>query len=229
MNWFARFKKCPYYTWVYLTGAVLTFVNGVWLKNVYLAQACLFVLYCILFYKGVHILIAYRRTKQRAYQSIEKSLFAKTYRTFRLRVLGFWLAFAALCVVAKFVLKLNHDYFYCCTYFFLLLDRLFINVRCLLRTFCDPKSKVVLCCCGCPCRGWDLLMIHTPLLFALQYQAVLENALIATSSIVAAVSMFCWEKAKYSVVVAKKKCAGPCNLSLCRENLHESRPVALFK
>ncbi len=218
MNCFVKLRQYPWYMWAYLLGTVLTLTNYAFLKNTYIATFCLFALYCVLFYKGVHILISYKRTEQKGYQSVDKKQFAAKYNPFRVKVLLFWLAFVALCIFGKFVARIEHYYFYSCTYFFLLLDRWFINVKCWLRAFSDTKKQVVQCCCGCPCRGWDLMMIHTPLLFALEYQALFENALIAVSSIIAAVSMICWEKAKYSVVEVKKKCPRPCNLSLCREN-----------
>lgn len=220
MNAFFKFNQYQNYTWVYLIGAVLTLVNGIWFQNAYLMYACLFLLYCILFYKSLHILVAYRQAANKGYQKVDAKAFAATYNPFRLRVSLFWLAFILLCFFSKFVLQLDDYYFYSGTFFFLLLDRWFINIKCLLRLFSDPKKKIVQCCCGCPCRGWDLMMIHTPLLFALEYQAVLENAFVAVSSIIAAVSLLCWEKAKYSLVVVKTQCATPCNLTLCRENLH---------
>ncbi len=218
MNVFVKFKKYQNYTWVYLIGAVLSLANGLFFQNKTTASACLLLLYCILFYKSAQVLIASRRAAAKAYPRAAAHDFAQKYNPFRLRVLLFWLAFALLCVIGKFVWQLESYYFYSCTFFFLLLDRWFINIKCLLRLFCDPRKKIVECCCGCPCRGWDLMMIHTPLLFALQYQAVLENAFVAVSSIIAAVSLVCWEKAKYSLVVVKAQCATPCNLSLCREN-----------
>ncbi len=218
MNLFAKFKRYQNYTWVYLIGAVLTLANGIWFQNAEVSYACLFLLYGILFYKSAHVLVAYRRAGKKEYERVEAKAFATKYNPFRLRVSLFWLAFIVLCLVGKFVWHLNDYYFYSCTFFFLLLDRWFINIKCLLRLFSDPGKKIVKCCCGCPCRGWDLMMIHTPLLFALQYQAVLENAFVAVSSIIAAVSLLCWEKAKYSLVMVKAQCATSCNLTLCREN-----------
>ncbi|MFI3169450.1 MAG: hypothetical protein R3Y06_05875 [Faecalibacterium sp.] len=218
MNCEIKVKSYQSYTWIYALGAVLTLVNGLLLQNKYISKICLFVLYLILFYKSVQILIHYNRTEKKQYQSIDKKQFANRYSPFRLRVLLFWLAFAALCVVAKFAMALEYHYFYSCTYFFLLLDRLFINVGCPLRFFSDPQKETVLCCCGCPCRGWDLLMIHTPLLFALHAQALVQNSVIMLSSALAAISFLCWENAKYRLVENRKKCPTSCNLSLCKEN-----------
>lgn len=221
MDCVMKFKQYRYYRWVYLMGSILVLVNGVLLQNMYITNFYLTLLFCILFYKSVHILIRYQKVEAKAYPRIEQTEFIKKYKTFRIRVLLFWLAFVVLCVVGKFVAQIEHWYFYCCTYFFLLLDRLFVNVVCLLRKFSDHKGEVVLCCCGCPCRGWDLMMIHTPLLFALQKQGGVENILICLASILAVISIICWEKKKYSLVEIKRKCKKSCDLQLCRENKNE--------
>lgn len=216
-NWIVKFRQYEYYRWVYIIGTVLTFVNCTFVQNVYVTRLSLLVLYGILSYKGIHILMRYRKIENK-FEKADKVAFGETYHPFRFRVAMFWLAFVVLCVLGKFVVKIDHRYFYCCTYFFLLLDRLFVNVGCLLRKFSDPKGDMVICCCGCPCRGWDLMMIHTPLLFALHQQGMMENTCICLSSVIAMISMVCWEKQKYSLVEVRKKCIKACNLTLCREN-----------
>lgn len=210
-------KSYPWYMWVYAVGTIVTLINCRFFQNTILFHLSLVVLYGILFYKGIHILHCYRHSQHR-YSPIDKADFAQTYRPFRIRVSLFWLAFIALCVVAKWVVSIDAAYFYSCTYFFLLLDRLFVNVGCLLQKFSDMHPKVIQCCCGCPCRGWDLMMIHTPLLFALQSQAIVENSLICLSSALAAIALYWWEKTKYSLVEVRGKCANACNLTLCREH-----------
>lgn len=205
------------YRWVYILGAGVTFVNALFLHNALLSTVSLVVLYGILFYKGIHILRCYRQTN-RQHASMDKAVFTKTYRVFRVRVALFWLAFIALCVTGKFIFHMARGYFYCCTFFFLFLDRWFVNVICLLQKLSDPRGTVVLCCCGCPCRGWDLMMIHTPLLFALEHQNMLENALILLSSALAVASFFCWETHKYHLVEVRKKCPVACDLQLCKEH-----------
>lgn len=178
---------------------------------------CLLVLFFILTYKGIHILIRYKKTETK-YPKQQKQEFNKKYTQFRIRVALFWLAFIALCILGKFVFHLMSWCYFCCTYVFLITDRLFINVGCLLQNFSDPKKKVVICCCGCPCRGWDLLMINTPLLFALNCHELIQNIFIIISTILAVVTMIFWEKGKYHLVEVRKKCKKPCNLSLCREH-----------
>ncbi|WP_317855544.1 hypothetical protein [Chakrabartyella piscis] len=217
-NCFAKFREYRYYRWVYVMGTICTFVNGMWLHNTQLFYLSLVVLYCILFYKGIHRIISYQKAEEKNYPSVTKKEFAKKYQPFRIKVFLFWLAFIVLCTVGKFVAQIEHWYFYSCTFFFLFLDRFFVNVYCLLRKFSDPKGEDVICCCGCPCRGWDLLMIHTPLLFALEPQMILENRVIYISSGIAFLSILYWEKSKYALVEVKKMCAKACNLSLCREN-----------
>ncbi len=213
-----RFKGYQSYVWVYIIGTVLTLINGLIFQNTYLSIFSLVMLYGILFYKGLHILMCYKKTEHR-YQRVQREAFAQKYRTFRIRVALFWLAFVALCIIGKFVLQMDKLYFYSCTFFFLVLDRLFVNVGCLLRKFSDLKGKTVLCCCGCPCRGWDLMMIHTPLLFALHRQDMVENVLICLSTVLAICSLIAWERGKYALVEVRNKCAKSCNLDLCREHL----------
>lgn len=197
---------------------VLTLVNGFMVHSVYLSAFCLAVLYGILYYKGIYILVRYKKIEHR-YLKSDKQRFHQKYRPFRIRVALFWAAFIVLCIIGKFVFQIDKLYFYSCTFFFLVLDRLFVNVGCLLRIFSDFKGEMVLCCCGCPCRGWDLMMIHTPLLFALHPQSVVENVLICLSVILAIISFVCWEKEKYSLMDVRKRCAKSCNLNLCREHL----------
>lgn len=213
-----KFRQYKYYMWIYIIGTILTLVSSLVIQNANLLYGCLFVLYCILFYKGVHILYCYKKAKEKAYQSFDKKKFSETYNIFRLKVALFWLAFIVLCIIGKFVIKIDYHYFYICTYFFLALDRVFVNVGCLLQMCSDPSRKIVKCCCGCPCRGWDLLMIHTPLLFALNNQNMIENLFIILSSILAVLTIIGWEKEKYFLVEVRKKCVKTCDLNLCREH-----------
>lgn len=212
-----KLKEYRYYIWVYILGAVLTFCNTMFWQNGSISTISLLVLYCILFYKGIHILVCYKRTEDKE-KRYAKASFGEKYSLFRMRVAMFWLAFIALCVLGKFELKLDTGYFYSCTFFFLLLDRLFVNVGCLLRKCSDPKGEMVRCCCSCPCRGWDLMMIHTPLLFALQKGSVEENIFISLASVLALISFVCWETEKYYLVEEKEKCPKACDLRLCKEH-----------
>lgn len=214
-----KFSEYRCYKWVYIAGALLILLNCLVIDSVHFMKICLFALYSILFYKSVEILQKYQKINKTAYKKIAKKEFSFKYSSFRLKVFLFWSAFIILCFIAKFWLKIDHNYFYSCTFFFLLLDRLFVNEGCLLRKFSDAK-KTVICCCGCPCRGWDLLMINTPLMFALNNRYAFENIFIWISSILAVISFVSWEKRKYILVVVRKKCLKPCDLSLCRENLH---------
>ncbi|MFI3212345.1 MAG: hypothetical protein R3Y24_03300 [Eubacteriales bacterium] len=207
-----------YYIWVYILGTIFTFINYMFVQSIYISNILLCVLFSILCYKGISICIHYKQARQKNYFSFGRKEFSEKYKGFRIKVLLFWIAFILLCMIGKFVIQLRYQYFYSCTYFFLLLDRVFVNMGCLLQKFSDPRGKVVLCCCGCPCRGWDLLMIHTPLLFALNSENIIENILIGISSVLAVISMVQWEKEKYSLVEVRKKCANTCNLSLCREH-----------
>ncbi len=212
-----KIRKYQQYIWVYVLGTGLTFVNTQFLHDSALSKFCLVVLYGILFYKGMHILRCYQQTET-LHTSMDKEVFTKTYHVFRMRIALFWLAFVGLCFVGKFIFHIARGYFYCCTFFFLFLDRWFVNVICLLQKLSDPKGTMVLCCCGCPCRGWDLMMIHTPLLFALQNQGGIKNALILLSSMLAALSLLCWEIHKYHLVEVRQKCLTSCDLTLCREH-----------
>ncbi len=208
------------YIWVYILGTALTLANGLFWHSELLFHLSLTLLYCILFYKGVHILLCYSKTAK-IQPTLSRVIFHKTYRTFRLRVALFWLAFIGLCILGKYVLHVATQYFYSCTFFFLFLDRIFVNKLCLLQKFCDPKGAIVPCCCGCPCRGWDLMMIHTPLLFALKLSWSLESLLVILSSILALFSLVQWEIQKYHLVELRKKCAKPCDLKLCMEHRME--------
>lgn len=216
--YFRRYKQYRYYIWIYVAGAVLTFANSMWIQSKFLFYPCLVVLYGILFYKGIAIFMHYKNARLRNYCSIDKKEFSDKYRWFRIKVALFWLAFIILCLVGRLVFEIDYQYFYSCTYFFLALDRWFVNEGCLLRKFSDFKNKTVKCCCGCPCRGWDLSMIHTPLLFAISAQSIAEDVLICVSSILAVISLINWERAKYRLVEVRAKCPKVCNLSLCREN-----------
>lgn len=213
-----NFRVFRCYKWVYLLGVMLTLTNAIFLHSAVLLVGSLVGLYCILFYKGVHILKLYR-SHDNGHESIPRKLFDKSYRVFRVRVALFWLAFIGLCVLSKFVFHLGCQYFYSCTFFFLFVDKFFVNKICLLQKFSDPTGTMVLCCCGCPCRGWDLMLIHTPLLFALSAQSLLQNSLILFSSIFAVLSFILWEIHKYHLVEVRQKCAIPCDLKLCREYL----------
>lgn len=204
---------------IYILGTLLILLNGFWLHSRILFQITLAGLYCILFYKGIRIQFRYGKSHKR-HNPMDRAAFAKTYRQFRVRVALFWLAFVALCALGKWVVKIESFYFYGCTFFFLFLDRWFVNVFCLLQKFSDPKAKVVVCCCGCPCRGWDLMMIHTPLLFALQRQSGVENGLILLSSTLGVLSFLGWERQKYQLVEVRHKCKKSCDLKLCREHQH---------
>lgn len=207
------------YIWVYILGAILMFANSMFWHNDPLFHLCLLVLHSILFYKGMHIFLCYRRTFNRyPCPEAERRVFTKTYHPFRVRVALFWLAFIVLCIIGKFVLHLERQYFYSCTFLFLFLDRYFVNVVCLLQKFCDPKGSTVLCCCGCPCRGWDLLMIHTPLLFALEFQWATEAIFNLLVSILALFSFLQWETQKYHLVEVRKKCTNACDLKFCKEH-----------
>lgn len=206
-----------YYKWVYIFGAILTFSNAMFINNKFLLISCLVIMYCILFFKGIHILKQYKKTRN-TNQSIPKKIFDTSYRIFRSRVALFWLAFIVLCYLGKFVFQISHQYFYCLTFFFLFLDKFFVNVVCLLQKFSDPTGKIVLCCCGCPCRGWDMMLIHTPLLFALNQDSLIQNLMIIISSILAVLSLIQWEIHKYHLVEIRPKCSYSCDLKLCREH-----------
>ncbi len=210
-----KFCVFRYYKWIYLAGSALTLLASILLNNLLLA-ICLVLMYSILFFKSLNILYLYRKTSKK-HQSIAKKIFDASYRVFRVRVALFWLAFSCLCALGKFVFEIGSHYFYWISFFFLFLDKFFVNVICLLQKFCDPKGTTVLCCCGCPCRGWDLLMIHTPLLFALSQYNPLQNVLIIISSFLALLSLIYWEIHKYHLVVIRPKCAKSCDLKLCRE------------
>ncbi len=212
-----KFRGYPYYIVAYILGTVVTLVNALFLRSTLVFRVALVVLYSILLYKNIHILLRYEKTGGR-YKAEDRRSFGKTYRLFRIRVALFWLAFIGLCGLAKFVAHLDKVYFYGCTFFFLFLDRWFVNGICLLQKFSDPKGRTVLCCCSCPCRGWDLMMIHTPLLFALSPQGGLENGLILLSSTLAVFSLVQWETHKYQLVETRPKCAKSCDLKLCREH-----------
>lgn len=213
-----KIRKYPYYQWVYMLGAVLTLINGIKLHNVSVSICSLVMLYGILLYKSIHILRCYKRTGS-VHPSMRRREFTKTYGLFRLRVALFWLAFIVLCLLGKLMFKINHHYFYGCTFFFLCLDRWFVNGICLLQKFSDPRGKTVICCCSCPCRGWDLMMIHTPLLFALEPQWSLENGMIILSSTLGLISLICWESNKFHLMDVRPKCPTSCDLKLCRERL----------
>lgn len=117
MNYFNKLKQFHYYIWVYIIGAILTFINGKWIQNTFLTYLCLAILYCILFFKGIHILFLYKKASKKKYPIITKKKFTKQYRPFRMKVFLFILAFLVLCVLGKFVLHLNNYYFYSCTFF----------------------------------------------------------------------------------------------------------------
>lgn len=213
-----RFFAFHYYKWIYILGSIFTFIAAILLNNKYLFIFCLVILYCILFYKAVHIILLYIKTSN-IYKSIPKKIFDKSYRFFRIRVALFWLAFIGLCSLGKFIFHIGYQYFYCLTFFFLFVDKFFVNKICLLQKFCDPTEKIVLCCCGCPCRGWDLMLIHTPLLFALNQYSLIQNVFIIVNSILAVISLIYWEIHKYHLIEVRPKCAITCDLKMCREHL----------
>lgn len=190
--------------------------NALFWQNNLCFNLCLILLYCIVFYKQIDILRCYRKTKA-IKTNVDKQSFDNTYHSFRVKVALFWIAFVVCCIIGKYLLHIKAQYFYSCTFFFLFLDKVFVNMTCLLKKLCDLKGTTVLCCCGCPCRGWDLLMIQTPLLFALDFSLSAYSFLIILSSILAIFTFIQWEKQRYSLVRVMPKCAKSCDLKLCLE------------
>lgn len=199
--------------------SVLTFANEVLWKHEFLAVCCRVVLYMILFYKGIVIWYRYYKTASKGYVEIEKKAFRKKYRGFRTKVSLWWIAFAVICGVAKHIWMLSCNFYFALAFCLLAVDLIFVKTICLLQLFSDPKAKVVKCCCGCPLRGWDLLMINTPLIFAFRLDNLFEDILTVIAIFLGVVSFIYWEKYKYILVEDRSKCQSCCELKLCREYL----------
>lgn len=210
-----HFKFC---TSFYLVFSILTIMNIIYFKVECLFVIMRVILYCILCYKGVKILHRYGMASKKNNPVAVKKEFRVQYRWFRTQVALWWIAFIVICGMVKHIWKLDYNYFFFLSFFLLALDLIFVNVVCLLKVFSDPKAKVVKCCCGCPVRGWDLLMINTPLLFAYNTDIRAENLLTVLVMILAIASFIRWEQSKYYLVEIRNKCKKSCELQLCVEN-----------
>lgn len=210
-----RFKFC---TSFYLLFCVIIVGNEMFWKQEYLSVLCRYVIYVILVYKGVKILGRYYKASKKDYLETPKQEFRNKFRWFRIQVSLWWIAFTIICGVVKFVWNIHYNYYFGLSFLLLATDLLFVNETCLLQIFSDPKAKVVKCCCGCPVRGWDLLMINTPLLFAFNPDRIFENICTICVLILAVISFICWEQSKYILVENKEKCQKSCELRMCIEN-----------
>lgn len=193
------------------------------LWNIKIVESLLrIVLYGILLFKGIGIIYRYSKAinKQPGAKQVfvdDKKKFTQKYRWFRLQVSLWWIAFTIICGIVKYIWNTDYNYYFGLSFLLLAVDLIFVNYTCLLQIFSDPKAKVVKCCCGCPVRGWDLLMINTPLLFAGNTDVPSENIFTIIAIILAVISFMYWEKNKYTLVEIREKCARSCDLKMCVE------------
>lgn len=203
---------------IYFVLALIVGVNAIFFSNNHISRIGKGVLWLILIYREIKILHNYRTVSKANLESIDKPEFHKTYRPYRIKVMAIWLIFVGVCIAGKFIENLSADIYFCVALFFFFLDLAFINILCPLKLLSDPKKKAVTCCCGCPCRGWDILMINTPLFFAISSKYLYEEILTIIVILIGIVTFIQWERMKYVLVVNKKiKCAHSCNLSRCIE------------
>lgn len=211
-------KKYRYYMWTYFVLAMIVGVNAVFFSLELVTRLGRGILLGILLYREVKMLHSYRGISTHSEKEIEKSNFTEKYRPYRVKVLLIWILFAVLCIGMELAMKVATDIYFAIALLFFFLDLLFINTICPLQVLSDPKKKAVTCCCGCPCRGWDILMINTPLFFAVNSDYIYENVITMIAIILGIVTFVQWERRKYVLVVDRKvKCAHSCNLSRCIE------------
>lgn len=218
MSYLKKLRNYKVYISFYMVLCILMYLNEKFWEHESIAIICRIILYAILFFKGIKILQRYSRSAKKSLVPAGKTEFASKYRGFRISISFWWIAFIVLCGVVKYIWTVNYNYFFSLSFLLLATDLIFVNYACLLKIFSDPKGKVVTCCCGCPVRGWDLLMINTPLLFAYNTDVPLENIFTGIAMILAISSFFAWEKYKYILVEVRTRCKKSCNLKLCIEN-----------
>lgn len=202
----------------YILLSLLTFINQFFWKIEVLSIILRMIMYGILYYKSIKMLYIYHKAHKKTYPSAVKTEFKERYKWYRTQIILWWAAFAVLCGVSKCVWNLNYNFYFSLAFFLMAVDLIFVHTVCLLQIFSDPKGKVVKCCCGCPVRGWDLVMVVTPFLFAYNTDFILENILTLLTIILSTIVFVYWERYKYFLVEVRKKCNTFCDLKICIEN-----------
>ncbi len=203
---------------VYILLSLLTFCNQLLWKHEMLATALRVIIYVMLYYKSIKMLYIYNKAAKKEYPSAIKSEFNERYKGYRTQIILWWTGMAVVCGAVKFVWDLDYNYYFSLAFLLLAVDLIFVHSICLLQVFSDPKAKVVKCCCGCPIRGWDLVMVNTPFLFAYNTDNVGENLLTLIAIILSIFTFVYWERYKYFLVEVRRKCDNFCDLKICIEN-----------
>ncbi len=213
-----KLKKYSYNMWVYFILGIVVILNAVIFSDNLISRLGRGILLFILMYREFKILRSYNKIEFVSQSKLEKKEFDKRYRPYRVKVMAIWILFAVLCVAMEALMQVASDIYFSIAFIFFGLDLLFINKLCPLQVLSDPKKEVVVCCCGCPCRGWDILMINTPLFFAIKSDYLYEEILTVIAIIVGIITFIQWERGRYTLVVDKRvKCAKSCNLRQCIE------------
>lgn len=213
-----KLKKYTYHMWGYLVLGIIVGVNAICESSEIVDRLGKLLLLGILFYREIKMLCSYKKIPTRNERAIDKGEFVERYRPYRIKVMLIWILFGCLCVAVKLAIQISNGAYFAMAFIFFSLDLVFINHLCLLQVLSDTKKKAVTCCCGCPCRGWDILMINTPLFFAIKSEYMYEEILTIVAIILGFLTFIQWERKKYVLVIDKKvKCAEHCNLSRCIE------------
>lgn len=203
---------------VYIVLSVLTFCNQLLWKHEMLATILRGVIYVMLYYKSIKMLYIYNKAAKKEYPVANKKEFNERYKGYLTQIILWWSGMAVVCGAAKYIWNVNYNFYFSLAFLLLAVDLIFVHSVCLLQVFSDPKGKVVKCCCGCPIRGWDLVMVNTPFLFAYNTDNVGENLLTLIAIILSICTFVYWEKYKYFLVEVRRKCDKFCDLKICIEN-----------
>lgn len=203
---------------VYILLSILTFCNQLILKHEILATILRITIYVMLYYKSIKMLYIYNKAAKKEYPSAIKTEFKERYRWYRTQIILWWAGLAVLCGAAKYIWHIDYNYYFSLSFLLLAVDLIFVHSVCLLQVFSDPKAKVVKCCCGCPVRGWDLVMVNTPFLFAFNTDVVWENFFTLAAIVFSIYTFVYWERYKYFMVEVRNKCKTFCDLKICIEN-----------
>ncbi|MBR1737968.1 MAG: hypothetical protein IJ736_13320 [Firmicutes bacterium] len=156
----------------------------------------------------------YKEIKEKYFSSKERK---KDFMGYRTIIALYWLFFVICCVAANFVFYVDSISYLIGVYFLFALDIVFCTNYCFLNQLAYYLTKTkIKCCYGCPVRGWDMLMLTSPVLFLYNDVHIFSKIWIIISVALSIIAMAYWEKIKFyfiSIIITHEGCDRICNIA----------------
>ncbi len=177
---------------------------GLWLNGLLFALCVLAVIKWVRRIHGYGGILQKRRHQTRKdakehYFSSEPN--AKSYFLYVRFILCIWLVFLCACMLVSRLFAPSPLLFLAGVFFLYALDMVFYSAFCFLNYLANRIYKTeIRCCYLCPVRGWDLLMLHLPLLFVWPAVSMFLKPVLLCVLVLSVLGFLFWEYGKFFVL-----------------------------